>query len=65
MSNTMCRCTICAACRTVRPVMKLCAGCKDIYYCDAACQLAHWKEHRADCRAARKQSADSHAASEQ
>ena len=45
--------------------MKLCAGCKDIYYCDAACQLAHWKEHRADCRAARKQSADSHAASEQ
>ena len=65
MSNTMCRCSICAACRSVGPAMKRCAACEDIHCCNAACQRAHWKEHRADCRAARKQSADPRASSEQ
>jgi ankyrin repeat protein len=30
-------------------VMK-CTGCKQARYCEAACQLAHWKAHKADCR---------------
>jgi hypothetical protein len=27
-----------------------CTGCKQARYCGAACQLAHWKAHKADCR---------------
>ena len=66
MSNTMCRCRTCAACGAVGPAKKRCAACEDVHYCNAACQHAHWKEHRADCRvAARKQSADSRAASKE
>jgi hypothetical protein len=30
-------------------VMK-CTGCKQARYCGEACQLAHWKPHKADCR---------------
>jgi hypothetical protein len=30
-------------------VMK-CTGCKQARYCGGACQLAHWKAHKADCR---------------
>jgi hypothetical protein len=30
-------------------VMK-CMGCKQARYCGEACQLAHWKAHKADCR---------------
>jgi hypothetical protein len=30
-------------------VMK-CTGCKQARYCGEACQLAHWKAHKADCR---------------
>jgi hypothetical protein len=27
-----------------------CTGCKQARYCGEACQLAHWKVHKADCR---------------
>jgi hypothetical protein len=27
-----------------------CTGCKKARYCGEACQLAHWKVHKADCR---------------
>jgi hypothetical protein len=30
-------------------IMK-CTGCKQARYCGAACQLAHWKAHKADCK---------------
>jgi ankyrin repeat protein len=30
-------------------IMK-CTGCKQARYCGEACQLAHWKAHKADCR---------------
>lgn len=28
----------------------MCAGCGDARYCGAACQRAHWKEHRVACK---------------
>jgi hypothetical protein len=34
--------------------LKKCTGCKNVRYCGAACQLAHWKEHKADCKATKK-----------
>jgi hypothetical protein len=30
-------------------IMK-CTGCKQARYCEEACQLAHWKAHKVDCR---------------
>jgi ankyrin repeat protein len=30
-------------------IMK-CTGCKQARYCGEACQLAHWKAHKADCK---------------
>jgi hypothetical protein len=30
--------------------MMKCTGCKQARYCGEACQLAHWKAHKADCR---------------
>jgi hypothetical protein len=27
-----------------------CTGCRQARYCGEACQLAHWKAHKADCR---------------
>jgi hypothetical protein len=29
-----------------------CAACQRVYYCGRACQLAHWRAHKALCRAA-------------
>jgi hypothetical protein len=31
---------------------KLCSACRSARYCSAACQRAHWKAHKADCRKA-------------
>ena len=32
----------------VRKMMR-CGRCQRIYYCNAACQRAHWKTHKARC----------------
>jgi Tetratricopeptide repeat/MYND finger len=29
---------------------KLCTGCRLVYYCSKACQLAHWKAHKTLCK---------------
>jgi len=43
-------CTACAA--TLVGVGQRCSGCYAAEYCDAACQLAHWKRaHKAVCKA--------------
>jgi ankyrin repeat protein len=30
--------------------LKKCTGCKQVRYCGQACQLAHWKAHKTDCK---------------
>ena len=44
----MYRCSGCQA-----PIAKLqrrmCSGCKRVWYCNKACQKAHWKQHKAGC----------------
>jgi ankyrin repeat protein len=34
--------------------LKKCTGCKQVRYCGQTCQLAHWKAHKADCKANKK-----------
>jgi ankyrin repeat protein len=34
--------------------LKKCTGCKQARYCGQACQLSHWKAHKADCKATKK-----------
>jgi hypothetical protein len=45
--------TGCAACRAVRDEYRRCP-CGLAAYCDAACQRAHWPQHRALCDARKK-----------
>ena len=40
----------CECCGHVSHLLKKCAGCKSVYYCDNPCQRKHWKEHKAVCR---------------
>jgi ankyrin repeat protein len=35
--------------------LKKCTGCKQARYCGQQCQLAHWKAHKADCKATKKE----------
>ena len=32
------------------PRLWVCAGCDEARYCDEACQRAHWRAHKAECR---------------
>jgi hypothetical protein len=42
----------CDGCGTTALPVKLCSSCRGARYCGAACQRAHWREHKAACRAA-------------
>jgi hypothetical protein len=42
----------CAACGKQALQMLQCSRCKAAFYCTAACQKRHWREHRAACGAA-------------
>jgi hypothetical protein len=42
----------CAACGNQALQMLKCSRCKAAFYCDAACQKRHWREHKAACGAA-------------
>jgi hypothetical protein len=46
----------CAACAAAGAGMMVCSGCKAsgdaVYYCGRLCQVEHWPQHRAACRAA-------------
>jgi hypothetical protein len=41
----------CAGCGAA-DAAKRCAACRAVFYCSAACQRAHWREHKAPCAAA-------------
>lgn len=43
---------ICAFCSKINCI-KLCAGCKKVYYCSAECQKAHWQNHKSSCKGIR------------
>lgn len=42
----------CASCGAKGPGLKRCAACKTVHYCGEECQTAHWREHKASCKAA-------------
>jgi hypothetical protein len=42
----------CADCGKKQMQMHKCSRCKAAFYCDAACQQRHWREHKAACGAA-------------
>jgi hypothetical protein len=43
---------VCAACHKRRTsAAKKCSRCMRTYYCDAACQKAHWPTHKHECKA--------------
>ena len=54
--------TACAQCGTEN-APGVCAGCKQVHYCNKECQLQHWRDvsdpHRAHCGAASNASPDS------
>lgn len=41
----------CEQCHAVAS-LKLCATCKEVYYCSRECQQAHWPEHKSVCKRA-------------
>ena len=40
----------CAACGKADKDLKQCSACKIVVYCDRSCQLAHRKDHKAECK---------------
>ncbi|KAL1616873.1 hypothetical protein SLS56_011241 [Neofusicoccum ribis] len=40
----------CANCGQVKQRLKLCQRCRKVWYCNHACQKAHWKGHKKACR---------------
>lgn len=43
----------CANCHEVEPMeekFKTCGKCKNVCYCSRLCQLAHWQQHKKECR---------------
>ena len=40
----------CSACGKESDTVKLCNGCKCVWYCDKDCQNKHRKEHKKDCK---------------
>jgi hypothetical protein len=41
--------SVCAFCGGTPEVLKQCAGCHKIAYCNMACQKGHWKTHKKEC----------------
>lgn len=41
----------CVSCKKTSMQLMLCGRCKSVTYCGRTCQVAHYKEHKATCRA--------------
>lgn len=41
----------CVGCKGMFEKMFSCSRCKDVRYCSATCQRAHWREHKTTCQA--------------
>ena len=39
----------CAQCNTAAADLKRCSHCQYVFYCNKACQKAHWKQHKHAC----------------
>ena len=44
----------CSYCNSTPIKLKRCKGCKSVWYCDAKCQVKHWKTHKRDCKSIKK-----------
>ncbi|KAI0808001.1 hypothetical protein C8Q74DRAFT_107333 [Fomes fomentarius] len=40
----------CSTCAKQSALVRKCSRCHSAWYCDAACQRAHWQEHKKKCR---------------
>ncbi|TRM63629.1 ankyrin repeat-containing domain protein [Schizophyllum amplum] len=49
MENTK-RCDACGTVGKDAEVLKMCAKCRTVRYCNATCQRAHWPSHKTVCR---------------
>ncbi len=47
---------ICCTCLTPGHSLLRCGQCRSVFYCNATCQKAHWKEHKKTCFPAAKSS---------
>lgn len=43
-------CSACGKTGVANQDVKQCNGCKCVWYCGAACQRAHWKAHKKECK---------------
>ena len=43
-------CSACGKTGIANQDLKQCNGCKCVWYCGAACQKAHWKAHKKECK---------------
>jgi hypothetical protein len=51
MATTMMNSNTCASCNaTASLASQTCGGCHSVKYCNKACQLSHWREHKTFCR---------------
>ena len=47
-------CSNCGEAGVANTDLKLCNSCKCVWYCSAACQRAHWKGHKKECKEIRE-----------
>ena len=47
-------CSNCGVAGVANKDVKLCNSCKCVWYCSAACQKAHWKGHKKECKEIRE-----------
>lgn len=40
----------CASCGKTGCILKICTSCRAVKYCGIACQKAHWKTHKSNCK---------------